>query len=609
MADNLQLPVMAGGEVIKADDMTTYKIEGVKLVVGADGVDGGYVSDANPLPVESTSTVIGSVLPAGAATEDSLLDILAALAGALSVTGTVAVSNFPAGFLAAQSGAWTVAVNNFPATQPVSGTVAATQSGTWNVGTVASITNPVAVTGTFYQATQPVSIASSVPVTDNSGSLTVDAPVGTPAFVRLSDGTSPIATLPVSLASVPSHAVTNAGTFAVQVSSIAAGDNNIGNVDIVSMPAIPAGANVIGGVTQSGTWNVGTVTAVTGITNPVAVTDNNGSLTVDAPVGTPAFVRLSDGAAPISTLPVSLASVPSHAVTLPNVHFQDVAITGALTTTANNNVVLASAGTGTVDLLNGTAGNSFKTITLQITPAAGTVTAGAISFEGSNDGTNFFIVPLYDVTNPVAGSITTYSVVAGTSRMFSGPVPARYFRARISTGITGTTTGVVCETKLSTGTFVSSQAFITVAPSSNNIGDVDVLTQPARVRTTDAIAAALQTDALMNGLTALTPKFANIACAASGDNQIVAAVTSKKIRIIGLFLSASGAVNAYFRDDAGSPVNLIGDGTNKLTLTSASGFVLPPSPYGWQETTSGEGLQLNLSAAVGVAGSLIYVEV
>lgn len=54
------------------------------------------------------------------------------------------------------------------------------------------------------------------PVTDNAGSLTVDAPVATPVFVRLSDGASAIATLPVSLASVPSHAVTNAGTFVVQ---------------------------------------------------------------------------------------------------------------------------------------------------------------------------------------------------------------------------------------------------------------------------------------------------------------------------------------------------------------------------------------------------------
>jgi hypothetical protein len=40
-------------------------------------------------------------------------------------------------------------------------------------GTV-GVSGSVAVTGTFFQATQPVSIASAVPVTDNGGSLTVD---------------------------------------------------------------------------------------------------------------------------------------------------------------------------------------------------------------------------------------------------------------------------------------------------------------------------------------------------------------------------------------------------------------------------------------------------
>lgn len=43
----------------------------------------------------------------------------------------------------------------------------------------------------------------TVHIDDNAGSLTVDAPVGTPVFVRLSDGSSAIATLPVSLASLP----------------------------------------------------------------------------------------------------------------------------------------------------------------------------------------------------------------------------------------------------------------------------------------------------------------------------------------------------------------------------------------------------------------------
>lgn len=47
----------------------------------------------------------------------------------------------------------------------------------------------------------PVVVASNqtaIPVTDNSGSFTVDAPVGTPVFVRLSDGGSAISALPIT---------------------------------------------------------------------------------------------------------------------------------------------------------------------------------------------------------------------------------------------------------------------------------------------------------------------------------------------------------------------------------------------------------------------------
>jgi hypothetical protein len=142
--------------------------------------------------------------------------------GSLTVDGTVA---------ATQSGTWTVQPGNTANTTAwlvtgTGGTFPVTDNGgSLTVDGTVAISGSVAVTGTFWQTTQPVSIASTLtvtgtggtfPVTDSGGSLTIDAPVGTPAFVRLSDGTNAIATLPVSLASVPSHAVTNAGTFVVQ---------------------------------------------------------------------------------------------------------------------------------------------------------------------------------------------------------------------------------------------------------------------------------------------------------------------------------------------------------------------------------------------------------
>lgn len=91
------------------------------------------------------------------------------------------------------------------------------------------------------------------PVTDNGGTLTVDAPVAAPVAVRLSDGTA--------------FLTTTGGRLSVDASGVA-----------------------------------------------VPVTDNSLSLTVDAPVGTPVAARLSDGTAFLTTtsgrLSVDASGVP-----------------------------------------------------------------------------------------------------------------------------------------------------------------------------------------------------------------------------------------------------------------------------------------------------------
>ena len=56
--------------------------------------------------------------------------------------------------------------------------------------------------------------------------------------------------------------------------NLAAGTNNIGDVDVLTLPSLPTGSNVIGAVTQSGTWNITTVTTLTDITNWGNVVDN-----------------------------------------------------------------------------------------------------------------------------------------------------------------------------------------------------------------------------------------------------------------------------------------------------------------------------------------------
>lgn len=136
----------------------------------------------------------------------------------------------------------------------------------------------------------------------------------------------------------------------------------------------------------------------------------------------------------------------------------------------------------------------------------------------------------------------------------------------------------------------------------NNIGDVDVLTQPARSRTTDSIAAAIQTDALMSGTTTLTPKFAVVSASAAGDNTVVAAVASKKIRVISYVLVAAGAVTAKWRSGTT-------DISGPLAFAANGGAAPGYNPFGFFETASGAALNLNLSAAVTVGGHITYVEV
>lgn len=173
------------------------------------------------------------------------------------------------------------------------------------------------------------------------------------------------------------------------------------------------------------------------------------------------------------------------------------------------------------------------------------------------------------------------------------------------TRVQGTVTvaGTVAVSALAGALPTGSNAIGKLAANSGvDIGDVDVLTAPAAARTSDAVAAALQSDALMNGLTVMTPKFASITASASGDTAVVAGVGAKKIRVVSYVLTANGAVNAKFRS-----------GTSDISgleyLAANGGVAAPYNPHGHFETAVATALNINLSGAVAVGGHLTYVEV
>lgn len=198
MADNVVLNVpTTAGATIATDDIGGVQHQLVKVEFGSDGV-ATPVSASDPLPVVQTGT---PALPTGAATAanqqtDALTDAQLR-AVAVPVSGTF-----------------------FQATQPVSGTVDVSSLPA-GLATSALQQND-ALTDTELRAS-PVPISGTV-------STGLSQPV-TDAQIRATP-------LPVSLASLP---------------ALAAGTNNIGDVDVLTLPAVTlAAAQTLANVTTVG---------------------------------------------------------------------------------------------------------------------------------------------------------------------------------------------------------------------------------------------------------------------------------------------------------------------------------------------------------------------
>jgi hypothetical protein len=154
MADfNSSLPIRtenAGDVIAKISDAT---IPSQQLKVNSDGSINTNFPSGTKFEVWDGTNTLAIGASGTIAVTATLLDIrhLAFATDTVDVSGS------------------SVSISNFPSTQAV------TQSGTWNIGSVTSITDPVAVTGTFYQATQPVSGTFWQATQPVSGSVTVSA--------------------------------------------------------------------------------------------------------------------------------------------------------------------------------------------------------------------------------------------------------------------------------------------------------------------------------------------------------------------------------------------------------------------------------------------------
>ena len=99
--------------------------------------------------------------------------------------------------------------------------------------------------------------------------------------------------------------------------------------------------------------------------------------------------------------------------------------------------------------------------------------------------------------------------------------------------------------------------------------------------------------------------YAAISATASGDNTIVAAVGTRKIRVLNYTVASAGTVTAKWKSgstDLSGAMPLVASSV----VSAAGGSHNANGPEGVLETAGGEALILNLSGAVAVGGHIRY---
>ena len=97
-----------------------------------------------------------------------------------------------------------------------------------------------------------------------------------------------------------------------------------------------------------------------------------------------------------------------------------------------------------------------------------------------------------------------------------------------------------------------------------------------------------------------TVKFASFSDATNDRNEVVAAVSGQKIRVLGYSLNAAGGANTVTWETATTALSGAMDLANNATIEI-------DSDYGLLETVAGEALNISMTAATLVVGHVTYV--
>jgi hypothetical protein len=245
----------------------------------------------------------------------------------------------------------------------------------------------VPVTGTFWQATQPVS--GTVTANAGTGTFTVGQATGSNLHTVIDSGTTTVtqatgSNLHVVVDTAPSTAVTNAGTFAVQSASTLAAETtkvigtvrNLGNAgaafDAATGAAPPANAVLAGGIGSGATG---------GFTTGIPVCDSYYNINISSATTTLAVTGVSGRHVRICALNMVAAAADNVGI---------ISGTGATCGTGTGAIVGTSAATGYNFAANGgiAMGSGIGTImktaatgdSVCIITSAATQLSGGISY-------------------------------------------------------------------------------------------------------------------------------------------------------------------------------------------------------------------------------------
>jgi hypothetical protein len=379
-----------------------------------------------------------------------------------------------------------------------------------------------------------------------------------------------------------------------------------------------AGAVAGGAVVVADGGGALTVDGTVGVTGTVAVSDGSGSLTVDnggtfavqaSQTGTWA-VRSQDGSGNALSSRATGSSRPLEVAILDASGNQVTSFGGSGGTASNFGSAVPSTGTaaGYSDGTNMQSPRVFDAdsgggtqyvlgVSLRKAASGGSAELGTSTDPIRIDPTGATTQPvsLASVPSHAVTNAGTFAVQAAQSGSWTVTANAGSGTLAVSAASLPLPTGAATESTLST---------LNGKVTACNTGAVTVSAAlPAGTNLLGRVSTSVETSTAYDGTTALTPKFAAIAASSSGDNTVVAAVTSKKIRVLRWDLTGNGNVNAKWKSGAST------DKTGLYYLTQYAGCGGSYCPVGLFETAAGEALVLNLSGAVAVGGVLTYLEV